>query len=187
MDFSLIMLSLVVLILPMISFLVISFFGKKMPGNGNWFSTSILFVNLFLSIYIFIRYITDGGISFTVEWINLGTETTKLKAGVVLDSISCVMLVVVNLISAVVHLFSIKYMEGDSKYSRYFAHLGLFTFSMLGIVLTNNLLLMYVFWELVGISSYLLIGFWYEKKAPQKLLRKHLLLTESVILVSLQE
>jgi NADH-quinone oxidoreductase subunit L len=172
MDFSLITLSLIVLILPMISFLVISFFGKKMPGNGNWFSTSILFVNLFLSIYIFIRYVTDGGISFTVEWINLGTETTRLKAGVVLDSISCVMLVVVNLISAVVHLFSIKYMEGDSKYSRYFAHLGLFTFSMLGIVLTNNLLLMYVFWELVGISSYLLIGFWYEKKAPQEAAKK---------------
>ncbi len=172
MGFSLITLSLVVLVLPMVSFLVLAFFGKKMPRNGDWFATSILFINLFISVYIFISYITGGGISLSVDWINLGTETTRFKAGVILDNISCLMLIVVNLISAVVHLFSIKYMEGDAKYSRYFAFLGLFTFSMLGIVLTNNLLLMYVFWELVGISSYLLIGFWYEKKAPQEAAKK---------------
>ena len=82
------------------------------------------------------------------------------------------MLIVVNAISAFVHLYSVKYMEGDTKYGRYFAYLGLFTFSMLGLVLTNNVLLMYVFWELVGVSSYLLIGFWYEKKAPQEAAKK---------------
>ena len=77
------------------------------------------------------------------------------------------MLVVVMLISSLVHLFSTKYMEGDIRYRRYFAYLGLFTFSMLGIVLTDSLLMMYIFWELVGLSSYLLIGFWYEKPMPQ--------------------
>ncbi len=69
------------------------------------------------------------------------------------------------LISFLVHLFSVDYMKGDIRYNRYFAYLGLFTFSMAGIVITSNMLMMYIFWELVGISSYLLIGFWYEKKS----------------------
>ncbi len=64
-----------------------------------------------------------------------------------------------------VHIFSVEYMRGDIRYNRYFAYLGIFTFSMSGIVLTHNILMMYIFWELVGLSSYLLIGFWYEKKS----------------------
>src|SRR3974377_350113 len=119
MGFSFITLSLVVLLLPMVSFLVVAFFGKKMPRNGDWFSTSILFINLFISIYIFASFVISGGTSISVDWINLGTMSTKFKAGIVLDNISCLMLVVVNLISSLVHLFSIKYMEGDAKYSRY--------------------------------------------------------------------
>jgi NADH-quinone oxidoreductase subunit L len=75
------------------------------------------------------------------------------------------MLFVVALISALVNYFSIAYMKGDERYNRYFAYLGIFTFSMNGIVLTNNILMMYIFWELVGLSSYLLIGFWFEKKS----------------------
>jgi NADH-quinone oxidoreductase subunit L len=67
---------------------------------------------------------------------------------------------VVTVISSLVHIFSIGYMKDDIRYSRYFAYLGFFTFSMLGIVLTNNFFTMYVFWELVGVSSYLLIGYW---------------------------
>ena len=82
------------------------------------------------------------------------------------------MLFVVNLISMLVHLFSIAYMKGDKRYTRYFAYLGIFTFSMLGIVLTDNLLMMYIFWELVGLSSYLLIGFWYEKKSASDASKK---------------
>jgi NADH-quinone oxidoreductase subunit L len=80
-----------------------------------------------------------------------------------IDNITVIMLFVVNLISMLVHYFSIEYMHGDKRYTRYFAYLGLFTFSMLGIVLSNNLLGIYIFWELVGLSSYLLIGFWFEK------------------------
>jgi NADH-quinone oxidoreductase subunit L len=75
------------------------------------------------------------------------------------------MLFVVALISMLVHLYSIAYMKGDERYNRYFAYLGIFTFSMNGIVLTHNILMMYIFWELVGLSSYLLIGFWFEKKS----------------------
>ena len=75
------------------------------------------------------------------------------------------MLLVVALISTMSHIFSIKYMEGDPHYSRFYAYLSLFTFSMNGIVLSNNLMLLYMSWELVGLSSYLLIGFWFEKQS----------------------
>jgi len=75
------------------------------------------------------------------------------------------MLLVVALISTMSHLFSIKYMEGDPLYSRYYAYLSLFTFSMNGIVLANNFMLLYMSWELVGVSSFLLIGFWFEKES----------------------
>ena len=172
MELPLTYLSVLVLILPLFSFVVVIFFGKKLPRNGDWLSTSILFINLFLSFYILFAFLKSGVVNVSFDWFNLGTDTSKFKAGILIDEISAIMLVVVNIISSFVHLFSIKYMEGDSKYSKYFAFLGLFTFSMIGIVLTNNLLVMYVFWELVGISSYLLIGFWYEKKAPQEAAKK---------------
>ena len=82
------------------------------------------------------------------------------------------MLMVVSLISFLVHLYSTAYMEGDPRYSRYFAFLGLFTFSMNGIVLSNSLVMMYLFWELVGLSSYLLIGFWFEKDSAANASKK---------------
>jgi NADH-quinone oxidoreductase subunit L len=82
------------------------------------------------------------------------------------------MLVVVTLISFLVHLFSTEYMREDKRFSRYYAYLGLFTFSMIGIVIANNFLFMYVFWELVGVSSYLLIGFWYEKNSAANASKK---------------
>ena len=95
----------------------------------------------------------------------IGKPGFVLDLGIAIDNLSAIMLVVVTLISALVHLFSLGYMHGDIRYSRYYAYLGLFSFSMLGIVLANNILMMYVFWELVGICSYLLIGHWYEKKS----------------------
>ena len=92
----------------------------------------------------------------TFRWIDLGNFT--IDHGFQLDSISAIMLVVVSLVSFLVHLYSIEYMKGDPHYTRYFGFLGLFTFSMNGIVLADNLIMMYVFWELVGLSSYLLIA-----------------------------
>jgi len=103
------------------------------------------------------------------EWINLGVVPIfgelVVKLGIKLDNVAVIMNFTVFLISMLVHLFSIEYMKGDKRYNRYFAYLGLFTFSMTGIVFTHNVLMMYIFWELVGLSSYLLIGFWFEKKS----------------------
>lgn len=172
MEFALNTLPVIILFVPMLSFLVIIFFRKRIPGSGDWLGTALLFLNLFFSFYVLYAFLANGEYKFSFEWFSLGAGDTVFTAGFTIDALSALMLVVVNLISAVVHLFSIKYMEGDSKYGIYFAYLGLFTFSMLGIVLTNNIILMYVFWELVGLSSYLLIGFWYENKAPQEAAKK---------------
>jgi NADH-quinone oxidoreductase subunit L len=170
MDYTLHYLPLVILLVPMLSFLVLSFFGKWLPRKGDFIAVTLLFINLALSIIVFIAFTQSGKYSYTVDWFNVAN--TNFTAGFTIDEISAIMLIVVNTISSLVHLFSVKYMEGDKKYSRYFAHLGLFTFSMVGLILTSNILLMYVFWELVGICSYLLIGFWYENKAPQEAAKK---------------
>lgn len=155
-------LSLLILFLPLVSFLILIFFGKRLPRRGDWLANGLLFVCLGLSFYILLTFNPAKPIIERYPWMDWG-----ITLGVVLDNLSVVMLVVVCLISALTHLFSIKYMEGDVRYSRYFAYLGIFTFSMLGIVLSDNLLMMYIFWELVGFSSYILIGFWYEKPGPQ--------------------
>ena len=96
----------------------------------------------------------------------------KITLGIMLDNIAVLMMFVVMLISFLVHIFSVEYMRGDPRYNRYFAYLGLFTFSMAGIVFTHNILMMYIFWELVGLSSYLLIGFWFEKKSASDAAKK---------------
>lgn len=163
--------SLTILFLPLVSFLLLIFIGKKLPRQGDWLANIIIFASLFLSIYIFLSIDPAAKLNYQSLWIDLKDSPVfgpiKINLGIMIDNLSAIMLVVVCLISALSHLFSTKYMEGDLKYNKYFAYLGVFTFSMLGIVLADNLLMMYIFWELVGFSSYILIGFWYEKPGPQ--------------------
>jgi NADH-quinone oxidoreductase subunit L len=172
----LVTISLLILFLPLLSFLILIFFGKKLPRQGDWLANAILFICLGLSGYILASTGTADKFLASVNWIDLKEAPffgpVKIELGIVIDNLSAAMLVVVCLISALTHLFSTKYMEGDAKYNKYFAYLGIFTFSMLGIVLTSNLLMMYIFWELVGFSSYVLIGFWYEKPGPQYAMKK---------------
>ncbi|MCF8242769.1 MAG: NADH-quinone oxidoreductase subunit L [Melioribacteraceae bacterium] len=159
-----------ILFLPLLGFAVVLFFGKKYP-KIYLFEVADMLLVLLLSIFVMIAKIGyfPGSIVYSFNWIDFGNVpffgNTVIELGIEIDNVSAIMLVVVNLISFLVHMFSIGYMKGDSRYTRYFAYLGLFTFSMLGIVITHNLLMMYIFWELVGLSSYLLIGFWYEKKS----------------------
>jgi len=142
-----------------------------MPRQGDWFGTSILFICLALSLFVLYNKLTyfESPINFAFKWLDFGNVPLlgplQIHLGIVIDNLSVIMMVVVCIVSSFVHLFSIGYMDGDVRYSRYFAFLGFFTFSMLVIVLTNNFFTMYVGWELVGLSSYLLIGHWYEKKS----------------------
>ncbi len=172
---TLLILSAVILIIPLISFLILVFFGKRLGDKaGAAIGTTMLGIDLLLSVYVCYVKLVDFGdagmIQMKFNWLMLGTKDVSLGMGI--DNIAVIMLIVVNLISFLVHLFSVEYMRGDKRYTRYFAYLGIFTFSMLGIVIANNLLNMYIFWELVGVSSYLLIGFWYEKDSASNASKK---------------
>jgi NADH-quinone oxidoreductase subunit L len=162
---TLLIIAAVILVLPLLSFAVNVFWGKRMGRASGVIGTSIIGIDLLLSIYVLYSKLTvfaqDTIIQIKIPWIDLQKST--LNVGIGIDNLAAAMLIVVTLISFLVHLFSTEYMAGDKRYSRYFAYLGLFSFSMLGIVIANNFAFMYIFWELVGISSYLLIGFWYEK------------------------
>lgn len=176
---TLLHLSLVILLLPLLGFVTQAFFGKRLPRQGDWFETGLLFVGLILSLivvyYKFSLYPEDT-LQLSFRWVDFknvpGIGPLQIDLGIMLDNLAASMLVVVTLVSSAVHLFSIGYMAGDVRYSRYFGFLGLFSFSMLGIVLTNNFFTMYVSWELVGLSSYLLIGHWYEKKSAADAAKK---------------
>jgi NADH-quinone oxidoreductase subunit L len=162
---SLIKLAIVILFLPLLGFTITIFFGKKIKYT---YILEIITVGIAFFLSAFIMYTklsayADTEIVSEFTWITLGS--TSIKLGMLLDNLSVIMIFTVTLISLLVHIYSVAYMKGDIRYSRYFAYLGLFTFSMTGIVFTHNFLMMYIFWELVGVSSYLLIGFWYEKKS----------------------
>jgi NADH-quinone oxidoreductase subunit L len=176
---TILQLSTVVLFLPLLGFLLLIFFSKRLPRQGDWLETGLLFLSLVLAIVVFAAKL--GGYhdevlqtKFTwVDWGNVpGIGPLKLELGIMVDNLAAIMMLVVTIVSSLVHLFSIGYMHGDVRYGRYFAYLGIFTFSMLGIVITNNFFLMYVFWELVGLSSYLLIGHWFEKKSASDAAKK---------------
>jgi len=162
---TLLILSWIVLFTPLLGFTILIFFGKRLGKISGVIGTALLGVDLILSIIILynklITYADVPLIQMKFTWFNLSKFT--IDVGIGIDNLAALMLIVVTLISALVHLFSTEYMAEDKLFSRYFAYLSLFTFSMLGIVLANNFLFMYIFWELVGVSSYLLIGFWFEK------------------------
>ncbi|MDP6628765.1 MAG: NADH-quinone oxidoreductase subunit L [Candidatus Marinimicrobia bacterium] len=157
--------SLLILFLPLMAFTINIFFGKRLPRQGDWVSVGAILITLILSLSLLINMFMNWDPNFsheaTMSWIDLGAF--KIELGFWVDNITIVMLVVVALISSMTHIFSLEYMKGDIRYNRYYAYLGLFTFSMNGIVLANNLMSLYIFWELVGVSSYLLIGHWFEK------------------------
>ena len=157
--------SIFILFLPLLAFVIQIFIGKKLPRQGDWVSISAIVSTLILSFIMFVKMLIEYNPDFSHEssftWLDMGAFNIKL--GFLVDNITIIMLLVVSLISTCTHIFSTQYLKDDIRYSRYFAYLGLFTFSMNGIVLSNNLMSMYMFWELVGVSSYLLIGHWFEK------------------------
>jgi NADH-quinone oxidoreductase subunit L len=171
-------LSLIILFLPLLGFTVVILLGKRFP-KLYLFEVAILTIAFLLSVVVMyskLAYYLNNDIISSFNWITIGAAplagVVNIELGIKIDNVTVIMLFVVNLISMLVHIFSIEYMHGDQRYTRYFANLGLFTFSVLGIVLTHNLLMMYIFWELVGLSSYLLIGHWYEKKSAADAAKK---------------
>ncbi len=164
-----------ILLAPLAAFAINIFLGKRLPRGGDWVSLFAIWSGLILSLYLFFTKMLpnwDPAYLETLQFNWLHWGDFHLTIGIALDNMSIMMLVVVTLVSALVHLFSVGYMHGDPKYTRFFAFLSLFSFSMLGLILADNLLIIYAFWELVGLSSYLLIGFWHEKKSAADAAKK---------------
>ena len=174
MENTMITLSLLILFLPLLSFTILIFFGKKLPRQGDWVAVGSIVITFFLALYLFIQMILEYDPGFSLgssfSWIDL--DAFKIDLGILVDNLTIIMLLIVTLISSCTHIFSLEYMKGDIRYHRYYAYLGLFTFSMNGIVLADNLISMYMSWELVGVSSYLLIGHWFEKDSAANASKK---------------
>ena len=171
---NLIQLSIIVLLLPLLSFVLLIFFNRRLPRSGDFLAVGMLGATFAASAWIFWNVIVLGydpsfKLTWNFTWIDFGdvpgVGPLQIKMGILIDNLTAIMLAMVSLISFLVHVYSIGYMSGEKYYGRYFAYLGIFTFSMLGIVLADNLFSIYIFWELVGLSSYLLIGFFFEKQS----------------------
>ncbi len=179
-----------ILLLPLISFLVIGlpeFVNKKYSWShrtAGLIGTCSLGLVTILSYFTAFQYFTadrlaDGTfatfVPYNVTWLPLGHLHFDL--GILLDPISVMMLIVISTVSLMVHIYSFGYMHGEKGFQRYYAFLSLFTMSMLGLVLATNIFQMYMFWELVGVSSYLLIGFYYTLKAAVHASKKAFIVT----------
>jgi NADH-quinone oxidoreductase subunit L len=151
---------LILLFLPLTSFVGLFVAGKKANHWAGWLAAFVTLIGLGLSLML-TKELINAPQNFVFEWFSLKEKSFTLSLQT--DNLTLLMLVVVHLVAFLVQIFSISYLHQDHGRWRYFAFLGLFVFSMLVIVLSGSLLLMYVGWELVGLSSYLLIGFWYEK------------------------
>ena len=177
------------LIIPVILFFTFVFTGllgrKFKPLFSGMVCTASIFISTALSWYTAYQYFfvqgkVDGAYKlinvFNLEWLRFN-ETLSIDIGILLDPISVMMLVVITTVSLMVHLYSLGYMKGDPGFSRYYAFLSLFTFSMLGLVLSVNIFMTYMFWELVGVSSYLLIGHYYDKPSAVSASKKAFIVT----------
>jgi NADH-quinone oxidoreductase subunit L len=175
--------------IPLIPFFIFIFLGlaghKFKPAFAGILGTAGLFVSFILSLlvgyqYFFVEGLKDGVyqqiIAYQATWINL-TDTLVVRMGSLIDPISVMMLIVVTTVSLMVHIYSNGYMKGEKGFTRFYAFLSLFSFSMLGLVLATNIFQMYIFWELVGVSSYLLIGFYYQRPSAVAASKKAFIVT----------
>ncbi len=173
-------------LLPFLMFLFLGLAGHKLKAKlSGLLGTSGLAVITVLSYitaykYFFTTEKIDGAyqklIAFNTVWLQF-TDNLHIDLGILLDPISVMMLVVVTTVSLMVHIYSLGYMKGEKGFERFYAFLSLFSFSMLGLVLASNIFQMYIFWELVGVSSFLLIGFYYQKPSAVRASKKAFIVT----------
>jgi len=153
----------VILFAPLVAAALITLVTRKWKALSACISVGAVAVSFVLSVRMFLLLAYKGieHQSHPLQWLTVGG--VNIEIGTITDPLGLLMLLVVTGVGLAIHIYSLGYMKGDPGFSRYFACLSLFTFSMLGIVLANNFIQIFIFWELVGVSSYLLIGFWFEK------------------------
>ncbi len=163
---------------PILSFALIIFFTIKKPRLSSFISIGAVSLSFIFSCIVLLTVLSNPVTSeFKFNWLDL--PGFKVEAGMLIDPLTAVMLMVVTIVSMLVQIYSVGYMAGDPRFSRYFSFLSLFTFSMLGLVLANNFFEIFIFWELVGLTSYLLIGFWFEKKSASDAGKKAFITTRT--------
>ena len=172
-------------LVPLAVFLLLGLNSQKIkPAIAGYIGVLGLSVSAVLSFYTVYQYfLVDGKVDGVYQtfvnktvWMNF-TDTLHIDMGILIDPISVMMLVIVSIVSLMVHIYSRGYMKGDDGYTRFFAFLSLFTFSMYGLVLATNLFQIYIFWELVGVSSFLLIGYYYTKPSAVSAAKKAFIVT----------
>jgi len=173
-------------LIPLATFVVLGLFGRKYfsKSAGAIGTTSLLASTVISLMAAYHYFFVDGKVegvyrqitAFKYTWLEF-SPNVSIDMGILLDPISVMMIVVVTFVSLMVHLFSIGYMKGEDRYATYFSFLSLFSFSMLGLVLSTNIFQIYIFWELVGVSSFLLIGYYFDKPSAVASSKKAFIVT----------
>ena len=156
---------------PVIAFVINAFLGRKLPRQGDWLATLSIFISFIFAArifgdFLFGKFATDYFIHKTFTWFDLsyGANIWKVDMGIYIDNMASIMLLMVSGVAFLIHLFSLWYMDGDEKHGRFFTFLPLFTSAMLGMVLSDNLFSLFIFWEIMGFCSYSLIGIYVKKE-----------------------
>ena len=177
-----------ILFLPLVGFAVLGLFGRRYFRDfSGIIGTGLVLVSAGLALYLAWQCFFGTGdtsqafrshspVVLKANWLSFSPQLS-IDISAIIDPISVMMIVVVTLVSLMVHVFSLGYMKGEERFGTYYAFLGLFTFSMLGLVLSGNLFETYIFWELVGCSSFLLIGFYYDRQTAVAAAKKAFIVT----------
>jgi NADH-quinone oxidoreductase subunit L len=157
------------------AFLLLAMFRSYLPRQGTYLSILAISFSFFLFWFILVDFLEKGEGTFSITWFEVGD--TRLSWGITVDALSVTMLGLVTFVALMVQIYSLGYMRGEPRLGWYFAIHSLFAAAMLVLVLADNLLILYVGWELVGVSSYLLIGFWYERRSAAEAAKKAFITT----------
>ena len=157
------------------AFFIVAIVGRFLPGKGAFVSIAAIALGFVLFWYVFADLLSSGDAFFSINWLSIGE--TSITWGVTVDRLSVTMLGLVTFVALLVQLYSVSYMKGDPRFGWYFAAHALFAAAMLALVLADNLVFLYVAWELVGLGSFLLIGFWYERRSAAEAAKKAFITT----------
>ena len=160
-----------IVLLPVLAFVLTLFLGKKLPHGGAYFPIAAIAGSFIISLGVFLEIYPDKIVQQSWPWF------ANMNIGILIDPLAVVMLMMVTFVSLLIHIYAVGYMSHDPAKPRYFAETALFTAAMLGVVLSDNILQFFISWELVGVCSFLLIGFWYHKPSAAAAAKKAFLVT----------
>jgi proton-translocating NADH-quinone oxidoreductase chain L len=160
-----------IVLLPVLAFVLTLFLGKKFPHGGAYLPIAAIAGSFIISLGVLLEIYPDKMVQQSLPWF------ANMNIGILIDPLAVVMLMMVSFVSLLIHIYAVGYMSHDPARPRYFAETALFTAAMLGVVLSDNILQFFISWELVGLCSYLLIGFWYHKPSAAAAAKKAFLVT----------